>query len=315
MEIQEIKKAAKGKWLGIIQNLGISVSEDPKKHTACPICGPGNNNHRFRFDNKDCDGTWICTQCGAGDGVSLVQKALGMTFPETLERIAEIVGYVEPDQQKTETPLDMNKRKESLNRLWTSGKDLSGSDQASKYLHSRGIVIHPNNVRFTTECWNAERKQKMCAMISKVQNREGKPVTIHRTYLDGAAKADVQKQKMLMPCTEKLCGAAVRLAPVGGDVLGVAEGIETSLAAMQLFFIPVWATISTAVMETFLPPEGVRRVVIFSDADSNFAGQKSAYRLANTLYQKDYIVDVQFPDTFNDFADIVEHEYKKKGGV
>ena len=243
---------------------------------------------------------------------ALVQRAKGLTIADAFLAVGDVVGYVEPDKTEKEEPLDMSKRKESLNRLWLSGKDVDGSDQASQYLHNRGIVVHPNNVRFTVECYNVERQTKMPAMIAKVQNRDGKPVTIHRTYLDGPAKADVKKPKMLMPCTEKLCGAAIRLAPVGDDLIGVAEGIETALAAMQLFFMPVWATINTTVMETFLPPDGVRRVVIFADNDPTFAGQKSAYRLANTLYLKDYIVEVQLPDSFNDFADVVEYEANKQ---
>ena len=71
MDIERVKSGVIGKWNGVLKTLGIEVFEDPKKHGPCPICGPGNNAHRFRFDNKDGMGTWICSQCGSGDGWSL----------------------------------------------------------------------------------------------------------------------------------------------------------------------------------------------------------------------------------------------------
>ena len=60
IDVELVKREATGKWVSILSGLGVEVSEDPKKHTACPICGPGNNSHRFRFDNLDGSGSWIC---------------------------------------------------------------------------------------------------------------------------------------------------------------------------------------------------------------------------------------------------------------
>ena len=65
---------------------------------------------------------------------------------------------------------------------------------------------------------------------------------IHRTFLldDGSAKAPPGK-KMLGP----VAGGSVRLFPMTPDGhLGIAEGIETALAAHRIFGIPVWAALS-----------------------------------------------------------------------
>nr|WP_259694507.1 DUF927 domain-containing protein [Proteus mirabilis] len=58
-------------------------------HTACPACG---GKDRFRFDNKDDNGTFICNQCGSGDGLDLVQKILGGSVTEAAYEVANIIG-------------------------------------------------------------------------------------------------------------------------------------------------------------------------------------------------------------------------------
>ena len=62
IEYDKIKDMAKGRSRGILESLGIVVPDNPKDHSGCPICGDGNNHHRFRFDNIDGRGTWICNQ-------------------------------------------------------------------------------------------------------------------------------------------------------------------------------------------------------------------------------------------------------------
>ena len=157
------------------------------------------------------------------------------------------------------------------------------------------------DVRYCPKCWESDSRTCLPAMVSLVRNRGGMPVCIHRTYLDGVEKADIRAPKKLMPRTEPLAGCAIRLFEVR-DHVGVAEGIETAIAANQLFGIPTWATIGTTIMESFEPPEGVRKVTVFADCDANYAGQSAAYRLANRLYLKDHIVNVEVPD-HGDWAD------------
>jgi putative DNA primase/helicase len=79
-------------------------------------------------------------------------------------------------------------------------------------------------------------------------------------------------------------GSAVRLAPVGADgVLGVAEGIETALSASLIHAMPVWSCMSESNLSQFVPPPGVRKLVVFGDNDPNFVGQAAAYALARRV--------------------------------
>jgi putative DNA primase/helicase len=92
-----------------------------------------------------------------------------------------------------------------------------------------------------------------------------------------------------------IIGAAIRLHPAG-DVLGVAEGIETALAAKQLFGVPVWSCISAVGIESFAPPSGVRKLIVFGDNDAKGTGQAAAWGLAKRLITVGIDVDVKIPE-------------------
>ena len=74
-------------------------------------------------------------------------------------------------------------------------------------------------------------------------------------------------------------GAAIRLGPAG-DVLGIAEGIETALSVTALFGVPCWAAVSAAMLAAWQPPPEAKRIIVFGDNDPNYAGQSAAYALA-----------------------------------
>lgn len=300
-DVEVIKKEANGRWPSIFNMLGVDVVNDPKKHSACPICGPGNNSHRFRFDNKEGRGTWICTSCGSGDGIGLVQGSLGISFSEALERISKIVLTAELSSVPSGS-IDVAKRRKLMNDIWTGGKAVSGHDLVSKYLMSRRIYKTPKDVRFNEHCYCVEVKKEVPAMIAMFRNEHGEAVAIQRTYL----VPNLRSKKMSLSIPEaRMAGGAVRLMDPTG-VLGIAEGIETALSASQLFNIPVWATLSNTLLERWVPPEKIRKIVVFGDNDHNFCGQGSAYKLANRLYNDDRIVDVCIPD-LNDWNDMLKH--------
>lgn len=298
MEIEEIKSAARGRWLSIFEALGIAVPPE-NKHGPCCVCG---GKDRMRVDNKGGDGTYICGQHGAGDGIDLVQRTLGLSFPDTLSKISEIVGAVQPDRANESSEYNHS---EALNRLWKSSKKLQGNDAVSKYLHTRGLVLTPDNVRFCPECYESDTKTKIPAMVAKFLGPDGKALTIHRTYLNGTGKADIKSPKKLMPGTASLAGGAIRLFPPADKTIGVAEGIETAIAATQVFSTPCWAVVSSSLMKGFVPPDGVRRVVIFGDNDPHFVGQEAAYCLARRIFSLGLVAEVQLPETGKDFNDFL----------
>ena len=60
----------------------------------------------------------------------------------------------------------------------------------------------------------------------------------------------------------------MRLAFPRGGRLGLAEGIETALSAMQLFGIPCWATLGNERFGLVTIPESVRELHLFVDNDA-----------------------------------------------
>src|SRR5690606_31964489 len=81
--------AAKGKWKGILLQLGVPERALVNRHGPCPICG---GTDRFRFDNKEGTGTFICSQCGAGNGMDLAMKFTGRSFADVAAEIDAILG-------------------------------------------------------------------------------------------------------------------------------------------------------------------------------------------------------------------------------
>src|ERR1044071_2885603 len=90
-------------------------------------------------------------------------------------------------------------------------------------------------------------------------------------------------------------GAAVRLAAVPGDKLGIAEGIETALAASIIYNMPVWAALTAGLLQEWIPPASVSTVFIFGDNDASSTGQAAAYTLAQRLKAKGIDSLVELP--------------------
>ena len=291
-----------GKWRGILTQLGVPGECLTGKHCACPVCaataGHGGKD-RFRFADKDGSGNWHCSRCGHGSGFDLLMKHRGIDFKAARALVAEIVGEVAPHPVKAAA--DPVKQREAAQRLWNSAHRLKDGDGVEDYLAARGLSTRSPSLRFSPRCRTA-RGEYHPAMLALVCDAEGSALTVHRTYLAGEGKAKIASPRELMP--GKLSdGCAVRLHPPG-PVLGVAEGVETALAASALFGVPVWAALNATMLERFQPPVGVQELLIASDSDLSFTGQKAAYTLAHKLAGK-VAVSVRIPPVTGDWADIV----------
>lgn len=86
--VSDVTAAACGHWPELLANLGVTVPPR-KQHGPCPACG---GKDRFRLDDKGGRGTFICNQCGSGDGLDLVAKVTGKPVKEAAKLIAPLVG-------------------------------------------------------------------------------------------------------------------------------------------------------------------------------------------------------------------------------
>lgn len=266
---------ARGKWRGILLELGVGKEFLTGKHCPCPTCG---GKDRFRFDNKGGDGTFICA-CGSGNGFKLLQMVKGWDFRTAAAEVDRIVGNVTAEKPKPE--MSEERRRRILNELWQSGERVQIGDPVERYLTSRNLPMPQNKdcLRFVASCPVPNEAGGRWAMVAMVSGPDGKPATLHRTYLGPNGKAAMEQPRAIMPGSIP-DGAAVRLA-MHGEVLGIGEGIETSLKAGERFGIPVWAALNSSMMGKFIVPQGVKQLHIFGDNDPLFGGQMAAFTLAH----------------------------------
>jgi putative DNA primase/helicase len=288
-----LHERARGRWHGILPAIGISEKFLKRKNGPCPMCG---GKDRWRFTDIDGKGTWYCNNCHGGNGIALVMKFTGLPFKEVARRIERIVGEAPVAPIRAERS-EASKRA-ALNDLWQSGRPIQADDPVDRWLQARGV-----GMQNYAKCLRAGMRIRHSgppvtwhpAMLAMVTDAAGKPTTIHKTYItaDGM-KAPVEKVRMF--CAGSVpAGGAVRLAS-HGPVLGIAEGIETAIAAMKLFSIPTWSALNAGGIEKFEPPAETNRLTIFGDNDQNGVGQRAAYALAARLSGR-IQVEVKIPET------------------
>jgi putative DNA primase/helicase len=314
----EVKSKARGNWLSIISKIAPFLSDATEKvgiHHTCPIHG-GLDGFRFYKDAEDTGGG-VCNTCGNfPDGLSLLTWATQKSFYDVLKDVAEVVGSGEfsnpapkrsilpkvKDAKAIETE-DKIKRLRLRAAYATSIRSSApGSSLLHAYLHSRGLKSVPEMLRFHPSM--AYRQDdgstiNMPAMLAMVRQSNGTPVTLHRTYLNAqtGSKADVRFPKKVMSHTSDVThkGASIQLYPATGDTLCVAEGIETSIAVYEATGIPTWATVSAVFMESFVPPENIKRLFVFADKDKSETGLTSAKKLVESSWAKGIQASIQLP--------------------
>lgn len=295
-----LRERARGRWKSILPQLGLPSKILNGRHQPCPVCG---GDDRFRFDDKKGEGTFFCSKCGAGDGVRLVELFHGIEFREAAERVEALIGSSVQEEVKPEIPAE--ERRRSLNGLWRAGQQITADDPVGRYLDARtGLISFPASLRRVDKLKliDGDDVSWRPAMIAKVTNADGSPCTIHRTFLPDEWKPGKPVQRRFSSSVNK--GCAVRLCR-HGEILGVGEGIETSLSAMNIFGIPVWATLNEVLLSGWIPPKTVKTVIVFGDNDSSFAGQASAFALAKRLTAMRLDVRVWIsPDVDEDWNDV-----------
>jgi putative DNA primase/helicase len=290
----------RGKWPEILAGFGVpfdSAAMRKKAHCPCPSGRAekrGNGQEPFRFSDREGSGNYFC-QCnpdGRGGGLKLVECMSGLGWRDAMREI-EDRGHVDASisAEKPAMPIPLLLAPQKV--------------ESSQYLASRGLKTPPT-LHWGFREDGGKKWPVMCADITRV---DGWIVGRHFTFLDGGKKRveapNMPARKIIKRDPEgSISGAAVQLMPFD-KVLGVAEGIETALAAHQMADVPVWAALNTAGMKSFEIPAGVERLIIFGDRDNSFAGQAAAYALAQRAVAAGIKVTVELPDLVGDWNDVL----------
>ena len=291
-----------GRWPGILAHFGVDRSLLSGRHCPCPVC---EGRDRFRFDDREGRGTFFCSHCGAGDGFKLLELLKGWPFREAAKEIEAVVGII-PVAALVAKPNDADKLA-ICRRIWCESLPVVPGDPVSLYLERRcSIESVPPVIRYHQRLAYRHDDGHVthhAAMVCRVQDFTGAGSAIHRTYLtdDG--------QKAAVPTVKKVAGnlpagAAIRLFLPSGCI-GIAEGIETALAAFLLFGTPTWAAVTAGGLERWAPPTDTERVIIFGDNDISGTGQAAAWALAKRLIGIGVETEVRIPAQFGcDWNDI-----------
>ncbi|MFV3198058.1 primase-helicase zinc-binding domain-containing protein, partial [Klebsiella pneumoniae] len=157
--IREVTHAAAGRWPSVLAGLSIDVPDSSRRHSPCPACG---GKDRFRFDDNG-RGSFICNQCGAGDGLDLIKRVNNCDTTEAAQLAADVLGIdyraaesapdaasqrqrqLAADRQQREQERqkqaaeDADQRRATFARLYT-GMRLRSIQGESEYLQSKGLT-------------------------------------------------------------------------------------------------------------------------------------------------------------------------------
>jgi len=166
-----------------------------------------------------------------------------------------------------------------------------------EYLDRRGINLRPPTLRY-----RLDRRE----MIAAIQSPDGSVIAIQRTRLNSNGE---KIERLTSP--GGLGAGCVRLGPAAA-VMGIAEGVETALSAMQMTGMTVWASLGAARLDKIWLPPIVKEVHIFGDDDE--AGRKASDRAALAHANERRTVVPRFPPNgLKDYNDLLNYIADRDG--
>lgn len=276
--------------------------------SVCPFHGEKTGS----FSVNDAKGFFHCFGCNAhGDVLDWWRLIDGLSLADAIDRLKREAG-ARPWRDETRAvrgdDAEARRKRFQAQAIWHASQPIF-STIAETYLRSaRGIAVAlPESLRFhdalnigVADC------ETWPAMVAGVTDLAGNVIAIQRTFLarDGSGKARIDSPKRsLAPFAD----GAVKLGEPA-QTLGIAEGIETGLSAMERFLVPVWCALGSNLARIALP-ETVRNVAIF--ADRGDAGEEAAEKARISFRQRGRAVAVRFPSIGKDFND--ELRAKRRG--
>lgn len=181
-------------------------------------------------------------------------------------------------------------RRQAFERWAHRDRKIEVDSAVWRYLGSRGIDLHrfiadrrrPNALKQREDDFHRESGQRFTSMSALISGPDGKPWSVHRTFLraDGAGKADVEPQRKIWP--GKFWGGAIRLARgvnacspeeavrdgLTGEVLAIGEGVETMLSvALACPKWRSWAAGNVGAIGAVTVPASVSMVILVGEND------------------------------------------------
>ena len=275
---------------GLLQHAGIEYREG--KHFDCPLCG-GKDKARITHAVEMVGGAWVCPSCTGNQYkpiLDLTYRHSGLSFRDYANEI-EKAGIVS-DDWKPEPQIERKAFGYTPSMI-----------RKSRYLQSRGLDVPPG-LRFGYHAGEP-------VMVGDVKDAQGWVIGRHFTFLYGGKKRAETPRKYQKRYDNSPTVGRIELMPHDG-ILGVAEGIETALAASKIHGMAVWACIDARQLSQFQPPNNVHELHIFGDFDESGTGQSAAWELYRRVHAMQrrrngdlLVVMPEFPGRGGDWNDFL----------
>ena len=242
--------------------------------------GPGHSKRDASLSVWLADGDRAVLHSFAGDPFQTCARHLGLSQTEASAADRATIQRLRRDREAAERRRASHDA-DFCEAVWRGAQSLTGSP-AESYLFGRGLILdHVGDLRFHPCAPRSKTgEQTSPAMVAVVRDRTGAAQALHATSVmpDGTGKAFGDRSRLMFGRT---AGGAVHLRPMGDDgVLALAEGIETAASFDQMTNVPTWAALSAPGLSRFVPPAGVRKLIIAADSDDSGAGLQAAQELA-----------------------------------
>jgi hypothetical protein len=262
----------------------------------------------FKVEN----GFYKCFGCGAsGDAISWVRETEHLNFADAVKRLSNAAapirfGGVQVRESVRRDDDGKNIKKRAM-AMWEEAQPLAGT-HAEKYLRARGIRLPPSpELRFSPRESHRESGLTLPALVARLSDEDGF-AAVQRIFLDPVLpkKADVTPNKKTL---SKMGYSSIRLRAPKDDRLGIAEGLETSLSAMQIYAIPVWCAVAAHRLSSIQVPDHVRFISIFADPDPT--GREQAEKAVIEWEARGKHVELYYPEAHfkgakeKDFNDVM----------
>ena len=290
MNAEALTKALGGRWHG-----SYGTARCPAHEDRTPS-----------FSVRDGGGNTLLTYCHAGCS----PEAVWASFQDRglVERAEDRPRKRSPQRRRRSPCKPISESSPNQNHaleIWRAARSALGTP-IEAYLRHRGITIPvPPTLRYHPGVRYERSGLLLPCMVAAVQAPDRSVTAIHRTFVrdDGKGKAGVEKPKMALG---PFGAGAVRLGPVE-PALGLAEGIETGLSAMQLFDILVWCSLSASRLDRLgLPPE-ILELHLFGDRGG--PGVEAVERAVKAYQAQGRRVVVRLPpESYGDWNDALREE-------
>lgn len=225
--VSDVAAAACGHWPELLAAVGIDIPRRGK-HGPCPACG---GKDRFRLDDKGGRGTWICNQCGNGDGLDLLVRVTGKSTKEAAELLAPLVGLsaggLDPAereriqrQQQAKTEQERQRAEQQRQKAARRAADIMADtgQGESPYLERKGFGSHLSAVNRTL-IREGDENFPAGSLVIPLTHEAGELLNVQLIRADGTKRYLHGGQK---------AGAFHRIE--GGELVAVVEGYATGLS-------------------------------------------------------------------------------------